>query len=49
MKKKKANSNITREERWKIVAELESINNQFKAIEKERSNINSASDREKKV
>ncbi|MCC8418450.1 MAG: hypothetical protein LN590_02345 [Rickettsia endosymbiont of Glossina mortisans submortisans] len=27
---------------------MESINNQFKAIEKERSNINSASDREKK-
>jgi hypothetical protein len=26
---------------------LESINNQFKALEKERSNINSASDREK--
>jgi len=47
LEEKKANSNITREERWKIVAELESINNQFKAIEKERSNINSASDREK--
>ncbi|WP_341786804.1 hypothetical protein [Rickettsia endosymbiont of Cantharis rufa] len=43
----KTNSSITREEKWKIVAELESINNQFKAIEKERSNINSVSDREK--
>ncbi len=47
LEEKKANSNITREERWKIVAELESINNQFKAIEKERSTINSVSDREK--
>ena len=48
LEEKKANSNITREERWKIVAELESINNQFKAIEKEYNTINSASDREKK-
>ncbi|MCC8467516.1 MAG: hypothetical protein LN589_02165 [Rickettsia endosymbiont of Eriopis connexa] len=47
LEEKKANSNITRKERWKIVAELESINNQFKAIEKERSNINSVADREK--
>ncbi|WP_041816762.1 T4SS guanine nucleotide exchange effector RalF [Rickettsia akari] len=48
LEEKKSNSNITREERWKIVAELESINNQFQAIEKEYNIINSASDREKK-
>ncbi|WP_231569191.1 hypothetical protein [Rickettsia endosymbiont of Ixodes pacificus] len=48
LEEKKANSNITREERWKIVVELEAINNQFKAIEKEHNTINSASDREKK-
>ncbi|MEG8230104.1 hypothetical protein O6R16_03355 [Candidatus Rickettsia tasmanensis] len=48
LEEKKANSNITREERWKIAAELEAINNQFKAIEKEHNTTKSASDREKK-
>nr|WP_082322813.1 hypothetical protein [Rickettsia conorii] len=48
LEEKKANSNITIEERWKIAAELEAINNQLKAIEKEHNTINSASDREQK-
>lgn len=44
---KKASASTTREERWKIVANLEIISNQLKSVQKERDNINSAADREK--
>lgn len=44
---KKANPNISREERWKITAEIEGINNQFKNIDKETKTIGGASSREK--
>lgn len=45
LEEKKANS--SREERWKITAELENINNHLRSIEKEYNTINTATEREK--
>lgn len=44
---KKANSNITREEKWKIAAELEGIGKHIESIKKEYNTINTAAEREK--
>ncbi|XVN41326.1 MAG: T4SS guanine nucleotide exchange effector RalF [Rickettsia endosymbiont of Argas persicus] len=47
LESKKENPNIKREERWKIVAELEGINKQLGNIKKEHNTINTAQEREK--
>ena len=47
LEEKKANSNITKEEKWKIVAELEGVTKHLESIKKEHNTINTAEEREK--
>lgn len=48
LEEKKANSNITeKEEKWRIVAELEGVTKHLESIKKEHNTINTAEEREK--
>ncbi len=47
LEEKKANSNISREIKWKIVAELEGIGKQLENIKNQQNTINNAEEREK--
>ena len=47
LEEKKANSNLTKEEKWRIVAELEGVTKHLESIKKEHNTINTAEEREK--